>query len=48
MVIARKATRSEAEDCEPQPKRLKLDDAPMEEWFGEEVCHCPAHRGDHY
>ena len=39
MVIARKATRSEAEDSEPRPKRLKLDeDAPTEEWFGEEVC----------
>jgi actin-related protein 8 len=37
MVIARKAARSEAEDCEPQPKRLKFsDDAPSEEWFGEE------------
>jgi actin-related protein 8 len=39
MVIARKARRTEAEDSEPRPKRLKLDeDAPTEEWFGEEVC----------
>ena len=39
MVIARKATRSEAEDSEPKPKRLKFDEnAPSEEWFGEEVC----------
>lgn len=38
MVIARKSERSEAEDAEPVPKRLKLtDDAPEEEWFGEEV-----------
>lgn len=38
MVIARKAARSEAEDSEPRPKRVKLDaDAPSEEWFGEEV-----------
>lgn len=37
MVIARKAPRSEAEDSEPRPKRLKLDeDAPSEEWFGED------------
>jgi actin-related protein 8 len=39
MVVARKAARSEAEDSEPCPKRLKLDDdTPSEEWFGEEVC----------
>ena len=39
MVIARQSQRSEAEDSEPKPKRLKLDDsAPSEEWFGEEVC----------
>jgi actin-related protein 8 len=38
MVIARKADRTEAEDAEPVPKRLKLDDdTPSEEWFGEEV-----------
>jgi hypothetical protein len=38
MVVARKAARSEAEDSEPCPKRLKLDDdTPSEEWFGEEV-----------
>lgn len=37
MVIARKAPRTEAEECEPKPKRLKLDDAQPEEWFGEEV-----------
>jgi actin-related protein 8 len=38
MVIARKAARSEAEDGEPRPKRLKLDEnAPSEEWFGDEV-----------
>ncbi|EME77443.1 uncharacterized protein MYCFIDRAFT_158273 [Pseudocercospora fijiensis CIRAD86] len=37
MVIARKADRTEAEDSEPVPKRIKLDDdAPSEEWFGEE------------
>jgi actin-related protein 8 len=54
MVVARKAARSEAEDSEPCPKRLKLDDdTPSEEWFGEEVCfsvmrtsnitdHCPS------
>ena len=42
MVIARKAKRSEAEDSEPRPKRLKLDDdAFSEEWFGEEVCRAP-------
>jgi actin-related protein 8 len=39
MVVARKSARSEAEDSEPCPKRLKLDDdVPSEEWFGEEVC----------
>ena len=39
MVIARKSQRSEAEDGEPRPKRLKLDeDATSEEWFGDEVC----------
>lgn len=39
MVIARKSIRSEAEDSEPRPKRIKLDDsAPSEEWFGQEVC----------
>lgn len=38
MVIARKAQRSEAEDSEPRPKRVKLTDGtPSEEWFGEEV-----------
>lgn len=38
MVIARKAARAEAEDGEPRPKRLKLDDdAPTEEMFGNEV-----------
>lgn len=40
MVIARKADRTEAEDSEPVPKRIKLDDdTPSEEWFGEEVSH---------
>lgn len=39
MVIAWKSDRTEAEDSEPLPKRIKLDeDAPPEEWFGEEVC----------
>lgn len=39
MVIARKSQKSEAEDSEPLPKRIKLDeDAPSEEWFGDEVC----------
>jgi len=38
MVIAKKATHSEAKDSEPKPKRVKLDkSAPAEEWFGEEV-----------
>lgn len=38
MVIARKSARTEAEDGEPRPKRLKLDqNGPSEEWFGEEV-----------
>jgi len=38
MVIAKKAARSEAEDSEPRPKRVKLDpDASSEDWFGEEV-----------
>lgn len=38
MVIARRSARTEAEDDEPVPKRLKLDDdAPSEEWFGEDV-----------
>lgn len=39
MVIARKSKQSEAEDSEPRPKRLKLDDSNddrPEEWFGEE------------
>ncbi|KXT10189.1 hypothetical protein AC579_8194 [Pseudocercospora musae] len=37
MVVARKADRTEAEHSEPVPKRIKLhDDAPSEEWFGEE------------
>ncbi|EMC92837.1 hypothetical protein BAUCODRAFT_125800 [Baudoinia panamericana UAMH 10762] len=37
MVIAKKAQRSEADDSEPRPKRIKLDDhAPSEEWFGDE------------
>ncbi|KAF2724499.1 actin-related protein, ARP8 class [Polychaeton citri CBS 116435] len=36
MVIARRAQASEAEEGEPKPKRLKLDNAPPEEWFGEE------------
>lgn len=39
MVIARRADKTEAEDSEPVPKRMKLDeDAPSEEWFGDEVC----------
>nr|POF13143.1 putative actin-related protein 8 [Quercus suber] len=38
MVIARRTTRSEAEDSEPRPKRMKLNaDIPSEEWFGEDV-----------
>ena len=38
MVIARKSERTEAEDGEPKPKRLKLDSgAPSEEWFGDDV-----------
>ena len=38
MVIARKSARTEAEDEEPVPKRLKLDEnTPSEEWFSEEV-----------
>lgn len=38
MVVARKSERSESEDGEPRPKRVKLDEnAPSEEWFGEEV-----------
>ncbi len=38
MVIARKAPHSEAEEHEPQPKRVKLsEDTPPEEWFGEDV-----------
>lgn len=38
MVIARKAARTEAEDGEPKPKRLKLnEDATPEEMFGDEV-----------
>lgn len=38
MVIAKKSARSEAEDSEPRPKRVKLDEnAPPEEWFGEDV-----------
>lgn len=38
MVIARRADRTESEDSEPVPKRMKMDeDAPSEEWFGEEV-----------
>lgn len=38
MVIARKSPKTEAEDSEPVPKRIKLDDdTPSEEWFGEEV-----------
>lgn len=36
MVIARKSSETEAEACEPRPKRLKLD-VPSEEQFGEEV-----------
>lgn len=37
MVIARKSQKTEAEDSEPVPKRIKLDDdTPSEEWFGEE------------
>ena len=41
MVIAKKADRSEAEDGEPRPKRIKLDtDVPSEEWFGDEVSFC--------
>ncbi|KAK5169433.1 actin-like protein arp8 [Saxophila tyrrhenica] len=37
MVIARKAARNEAEDSEPLPKRLKLDEnATPEEMFGDE------------
>lgn len=43
MVIAKKAVRSEAEDSEPRPKRVKLDEtAPSEEWFGEEVRSIPS------
>lgn len=38
MVIARRAERTEAEDSEPVPKRMKLSgDAPSEEWFGDDV-----------
>jgi len=38
MVIAKKSARSEADDSEPRPKRLKLDDnASSEEWFGDDV-----------
>ena len=38
MVIAKKASRSEAEDSEPRPKKIKLEQgAPHEEWFGEDV-----------
>ena len=38
MVIAKKAQRSEAEDSEPKPKRIKLQsEAPSEEWLTEEV-----------
>ena len=37
MVIACKSRETEAEACEPRPKRLKLD-VPSEEQFGEEVC----------
>ncbi|KAK0266775.1 actin-like protein arp8 [Friedmanniomyces endolithicus] len=41
MVIAKKADRSEAEDGEPRPKRIKLDASlPSEEWFGDEVSFC--------
>ncbi|KAK0258283.1 hypothetical protein B0A54_00132 [Friedmanniomyces endolithicus] len=37
MVIAKKADRSEAEDGEPRPKRIRLDASlPSEEWFGDE------------
>jgi actin-related protein 8 len=37
MVVAKKSKRSEAEDSEPRPKRLKLDeDAEPEEMFGED------------
>lgn len=36
MVIARRADRTEAEDSEPVPKRIKLNEN-SEEWFGEEV-----------
>ncbi|EGP89779.1 actin-related protein, ARP8 class [Zymoseptoria tritici IPO323] len=37
MVIARRADHTEAEDSEPVPKRIKLDeDAPSETWFGED------------
>ncbi|KAK5107111.1 hypothetical protein LTR62_001859 [Meristemomyces frigidus] len=35
MVIAKKSERSEAEDSEPRPKRIKLDN-PSEEWFGDD------------
>jgi len=42
MVIAKRASRTEAEDGEPKPKRMKLDSsAPSEEWFGEEVSILP-------
>lgn len=44
MVIARKSNRCEAEDGEPKPKRMRLDEnMPSEEWFGEEVCCLWAH-----
>lgn len=36
MVIARKSKETEAEACEPRPKRLKLD-VSSEEQFGDEV-----------
>lgn len=43
MVIAKKSERAEAEDSEPRPKRIKLDDgAAPEEWFGDEVRASPA------
>ena len=46
MVIAKKASRSEAEDGEPRPKKIKLArEVSPEDWFGEDVsilrpCQC--------
>ena len=38
MVIAKKSHRTEAEVCEPRPKRLRMDEDAPEELFGEDVC----------